>query len=141
MATAGLPRRTEWNIKEFLIEELRKLGINVEIELSFPTMRGRKQPDAVLKNGGEYYLETELGPQTKLIDGLLQSQEYVKTLGGTGAFAVLFPEELRKPMPRELLETLVRTQKYTAVATFSERDPRTPQRFEGTQRSCRVDNS
>jgi len=134
MTAFGLPRRTELNIKEFLIEELRKHGISVEIELSFPTLRGRKQPDAVLKNGGEYYLETELGPQTKLIDGLLQSQEYVKALGGTGAFVVLFPEELRKPMPKELLEGLIRTQKYAAVATFSERDPRTPQRFEGNLR-------
>jgi len=127
-----LPRRTEWNIKEFLIEELRKKSIKVETELSFPLVKGRKQPDAVLKNGGEYYLETELGPQTKLIDGLLQSQDYVKTLQGIGGFAVLFPDELRKPMPREVLEKIIRTQKYQAVATFSEKDPRTPQRFEGT---------
>jgi len=131
MQTPRLPRRTELTIKEFLIEELRKEGVNTEVEMSFPTLKGRKQPDAVLKDGGEYYLETELGQQTKLIDGLLQSQDYVKTLGGVGAFAVLFPEHLRKPMPRELLEKLVRTQKHVAVATFSEKDPRTPQRFEG----------
>ena len=132
MSGSRLPRRTELNIKEYLVEELRKQGVKVEIELSFPTLHGRKQPDAVLQDGGQYYLETELGPQTKLIDGLLQSQDYVKTLQGTGAFTVLFPDELRKPMPLDVLQKLVRSRKMLAVATFSERDPRTPQRLEGT---------
>jgi methylase of polypeptide subunit release factors len=132
MSRTRLPRRTELNITEVLVEELRKRGINLEIELSYPVLKGRKQPDAVLKDGGEYYLETELGPQTKLIDGLLQGQDYVKTLQGTGAFVVLFPDEWRRPMPREVLEKLVQAQKCSAVATFSDKDPRTPQRFEGT---------
>ncbi|MDG6921408.1 MAG: SAM-dependent DNA methyltransferase [Nitrososphaerota archaeon] len=104
----------------------------VETELSYHTLQGRKQPDALLKDGGEYFLEAELGPEAKLLDGLLQAQDYVKTLGGLGGFAVLFPEELRKPMPLRVFEKVLPKAKLLAIATFAERDARLPAKIEGT---------
>jgi len=127
----AVPRRTEMTIKDLLLEELRKLGVRTESEVSYPSLSGRKQPDALLQNGGEYFLETKLGPETKLIDGMLQGQEYVKLLKGKGSFAVVFPEELRKPMPRNVLDRLIQKARILSIATFSDEDPRTPQKFEG----------
>lgn len=126
MTLVGLPRRTELNIKEYLIEELKKTKLKVETELSFPTLSGRSQPDAEIRDGGTYYLEAELGKPRKLMDGLLQSYEYLRTLKGRGAFTVLFPEKLRKPMPKEVFIKLLNKEKIMSIAIFSEDDIRTP---------------
>jgi hypothetical protein len=127
----ALPHRTEIGVKEALVELLRKRLV-VETELSYHTLQGRKQPDALLKDGGEYFLEAELGPEAKLLDGLLQAQDYVKSLGGLGGFAVLFPEKLRKPMPLRVFEKVLPEARILAIATFAERDARLPSKFEGT---------
>ncbi|MDG7011593.1 MAG: SAM-dependent DNA methyltransferase [Nitrososphaerota archaeon] len=131
VGSVALPHRTEIGVKEALIELLRKRLV-VETELSYHTLEGRKQPDALLRDGGEYFLEAELGPEAKLLDGLLQAQDYVKTLGGLGGFAVLFPNELRKPMPLRVFEQVLPKARILAVATFAEKDARLPSKFEGT---------
>lgn len=73
-----------------------------------------------------------MGPEAKLIDGLLQAQDYIKTLNGVGGFAVLFPNELRKPMPKRVYDKVLAQAKIVAVATFAERDPRPPGKIEGS---------
>jgi len=56
------------------------------------------KPDILLKNGAPYVVETKLGAETKLLEAMVKLYDYSKYVTeAKGAFAVLFPQELRQP--------------------------------------------
>jgi len=65
---------------------------------------GCSAPDMLLKNGAQYVVETKLGAETKLLDAMVRLYDYQKYVTeAKGAFAVLFPEELRRPWPPDVI--------------------------------------
>lgn len=69
----GLPKPTEMTVRRLLLKELEKRGVKVTPEVSYSTPVGRMMPDAVLRNGGDYVVETKLGAEAKLFDALIKS--------------------------------------------------------------------
>ena len=122
----SVERPTEATYVPFLLEELGKRGVRVDPQVSYVVIDGsRQQPDAKFLNGGIFYLEAELGPRTKLFDGLKQAYDYRKYLSADGAFAVLFPEDLRQSLPHEAMRKLAYSlDSYAATAIFADHDPR-----------------
>ncbi|MFQ6086460.1 MAG: class I SAM-dependent DNA methyltransferase [Candidatus Bathyarchaeia archaeon] len=128
----GVPRATEWTIRDLLQEELRKRGVKVVPEVSIATPVGRLMPDMVLKNGAEYVVETKLGTVADLLNAVIKLGDYKKYSGAKGAFAVLFPEQLRRPWDPEMLRSIALdpSLKYTVTYTFD--DFRPSGSFEGS---------
>jgi len=100
----GVPKPTEMTVRSLLLRELEKRGVKITPEVSFVTPVGRMMPDMVLRNGGDYVVETKLGAETKLFDALIRLYDYSKYTEAKGAFAILFPEELRRPWPLKKLK-------------------------------------
>ena len=89
-------------------------------------------PDMLLKNGAQYVVETKLGAEAKLLDAMMKLYEYSKFVTeAKGAFAVLFPKELRRPWPHDVIVSLATSPKteYVVMAIF--KDLRPSQRFVG----------
>jgi len=126
-----VPKPTEMTVRALLQRELEKRGVKVTPELSFVTPVGRMMPDLVLRNSGDYVVETKLGAEAKLFDALIQLYDYSKYTEAKGAFAILFPEELRRPWPYEMLEKISADPKlsYKIAALF--KDLRPTQQFAG----------
>jgi len=127
----GVPKPTEMTVRALLQKELEKRGVKVTPELSFVTPVGRMMPDLVLRNSGDYVVETKLGAEAKLFDALIQLYDYSKYTESKGAFAILFPKELRRPWPYEMLEKISADPKlsYKVAALF--KDLRPTQQFAG----------
>jgi len=119
-------------VRDLLQEELRKKGVVVVPEFSVSTPVGLLKPDILLKNGAQYVVETKLGPETKLLEAIVKLYDYSKYVTeANGAFAVLFPEELRRPWPHEVWMRIAADPKlqYSVVAIF--KDLRPSQSFKG----------
>jgi len=128
----GVSRPTEMTIRDLLQEELRKRGVTVVPEFSVSTPVGRLAPDMLLKNGAQYVVETKLGAETKLLDAMVRLYDYSKYVTeAKGAFAVLFPAELRQPWSHEVILNIARNPKteYGVTAIFKDLRPST--RFAG----------
>jgi len=126
-------KATELTVQDLFQEELRKRGVKVASQVSFETPVGRMQPDIVLRNGAQYVVETKLGAETKLLDAMVQLYDYSKYVPESkGAFAVLFPAELRRPWPQEVIERIALDPKtqYNAIAIFKDFRPSQP--FKGS---------
>lgn len=118
-------------IRNFLLKELEKRGVKVSTEMSYTTPIGRLMPDMLLYNGAQYVVETKLGAEAKLLDAMVRLYDYSKYTQTKGAFAVLFPKELRQPWNVEVLEKIVKDPKLEYVATAIFKDLRPSQRFVG----------
>jgi type I restriction-modification system DNA methylase subunit len=118
-------------VRSFLQKELEKRAVKVETERSYTTPIGRLVPDLLLRNGAQYVVETKLGAEAKLLDAMVRLHDYSKYTDAKGAFAILFPEELRRPWPVEMLEKIAIDPKlkYIAIAIF--KDFRPSSRYEG----------
>ena len=128
----GVPRPTEMTVRDLLQEELRKRGVTVIPEFSVLTPTGRLMPDMLLKNGVPYVVETKLGTEAKLLDALMKLYEYSTFVTeAKGAFAVLFPEELRKSWPHDAIMSIAMSPKTEYVVTAIFKDLRPSQRFAG----------
>ncbi len=127
----GVPKPTEMTIRNFLLKELEKRGVKVATEISYTTPIGRLMPDMLLRNGAQYVVETKLGAEAKLLDAMVRLYDYSKYTEAKGAFAVLFPKELRQPWNIEILEKIARDSKLEYVATAIFKDLRPSQRFAG----------
>ena len=129
----GLGRPTEMSLRDLLIEELKRRGVVVVPEVSFRTVDGRRlMPDLVLKNGAEYVVETKLGAETKLLDAMVQLYDYSKhVVEAKGAFAVLFPAELRRPWPSDVIMSIARDAKTEISCIGIFKDLRPSQPFKG----------
>jgi type I restriction-modification system DNA methylase subunit len=130
----AVERPTEATYVPFLLEELKSRNVKIDLQLSYVLIDGvRQQPDAKFLNGGTYYLEAELGPKNKLYDGLVQAYNYRKALKAKGAFAVVFPDQLRRSLPHDAMRELVYSlDSYVATAIFEDADPRPTLSFDGT---------
>jgi type I restriction-modification system DNA methylase subunit len=122
---------TEMTIRNFLLKELEKRGVKVNTEISYTTPIGRLMPDMLLHNGAQYVVETKLGLEAKLLDAMVRLYDYSKHTPVKGAFAVLFPQELRQPWNIEILEKIAGDPKLEYVATAVFKDLRPSQRFAG----------
>ena len=127
----GIPKPTEMTIRNFLLKELEKRGVKVNTEISYTTPIGRLMPDMLLYNGAQYVVETKLGAEAKLLDAMVRLYDYSKYTQTKGAFAVLFPKELRQPWAIEILEKIAKDPKLEYVATAIFKDLRPSQRFTG----------
>jgi len=129
----GVPKPTEMTIRDLLQEELRKRGVTVVPEFSVSTPDGRSlKPDILLKNGAPYVVETKLGAETKLLEAMVKLYDYSKYVTeAKGAFAVLFPQELRQPWSDEVILNLAKSPKTEYVVTAIFKDLRPSQRFAG----------
>lgn len=128
----SLPTYTENTIRNLLLKELRKRGVKAATEVTYKTPVGIMKPDAFLQDGGNYIVETKLGPEAKLFDALTQLYDYTKYIEAVGGFAILLPKELRRPVPVEWLEHMAMSPEYTYVVAGVFRDKRASQRFEGS---------
>ena len=122
---------TEMTIRNFLSKELEKRTVKVSTEWSYTTPIGRLVPDMLLMNGAQYVVETKLGAAAKLLDAMVRLYDYSKYTDAKGAFAILFPEELRHPWPVEMLEKIALDPKLKYVTTAIFKDFRASSRFEG----------
>ena len=127
----GVPKPTEMTIRNFLLKELEKRGVKVSTEMSYTTPIGRLMPDMLLRDGAQYVVETKLGAEAKLLDAMVRLYDYSKYTAAKGAFAVLFPKELRQPWNIEILEKIAKDPKLEYVATATFKDLRPSQRFAG----------
>jgi hypothetical protein len=85
----------------------------------------------ILRNGAQYVVETKLGAETKLLDAIVRLYDYSKYTDAKGAFAILFPEELRRPWNIELLEQIAVDPKLKYITTAIFKDFRPSSRFVG----------
>lgn len=122
---------TEMTVRSFLQKELEKRAVKVETERSYTTPIGRLVPDLLLRNGAQYVVETKLGAEAKLLDAIVRLYDYSKYTDAKGAFAILFPEELRRPWPAEMLEKIAIDPKLKYIATAIFKDFRPSSRCEG----------
>jgi hypothetical protein len=128
----GVSKPTEMTIRDLLQEELRKRGVTVVPEFSVSTPVGLLKPDILLKNGAQYVVETKLGPETKLLEAMVKLYDYSKYVTeAKGAFAVLFPEELRRPWPPEVWMRIAVDPKLQCSVVAIFKDLRPSQPFKG----------
>ncbi len=128
----GVSKPTEMTIRDLLQEELRKRGVTVVPEFSVSTPVGLLKPDILLKNGAQYVVETKLGPETKLLEAMVKLYDYSKYVTeAKGAFAVLFPEELRRPWPHEVWMRIAADPKLQCSVVAIFKDLRPSQPFKG----------
>ncbi|MEM3840157.1 MAG: DNA methyltransferase [Candidatus Bathyarchaeia archaeon] len=122
------------SLRDLLVEELKRRGVRVVPEVSFRTVDGRRLvPDLVLHDGAQYVVETKLGAETKLLDAMVQLYDYSKHVGeAKGAFAVLFPEELRRPWPADVILSIARDPKTQISVVGIFKDLRPSQQFRGS---------
>jgi len=128
----GVPKPTEMTIRDLLQEELKKRGVTVIPEFTVSTPAGLLKPDILLKNGAPYVVETKLGAETKLLEAMVKLYDYSKYVTeAKGAFAVLFPSELRQPWSHDVILNIARNPKteYVVMAIFKDLRPST--RFAG----------
>jgi len=127
--SSSLP--TEMTVRNFLIKALEKRAVKVQTEWSYSTPIGRLMPDLRLLNGAEYVVETKLGSESKLLEAMVKLYDYSKYTEAKGAFAVLFPEQLRRPWGLETLATIAADPKLKYVVTAIFKDHRPSSRYEG----------
>jgi tRNA1(Val) A37 N6-methylase TrmN6 len=122
-----IPKPTEDTVTNLLVKELEKYGVKAESFPSISTPSGVRKPDIWCSNGGAYTVEAKF-KESDLIDAVAKIQnEYIRwfdVLGIKGGFAVLYPEELTKPMPSEVLMKLAYRAKFKVVAIFPPKDVR-----------------
>jgi len=130
----SIPIPGETGIRNLLLKNLEKnKKIKTLTEVQYHTRIGLLKPDAFIQNGSKFIMETKLGPQPKLIDAITQLYDYLKYIENIqGGFAILLPEELRRPVPLEWLEHIAKDPKtkFTAMAIFQ--DNRNTQKFNGS---------
>lgn len=130
----SLGKPTEMTLRDLLIEELKRRGVVVVPEVSFRTIDGRRLvPDLLLRDSAEYVVETKLGAETKLLDAMVQLYDYGKHVTeAKGAFAVLFPAELRRPWPSDVIESIAKDSKTQISCIGIFKDLRPSQPFKGS---------
>ncbi|MFH7835871.1 MAG: N-6 DNA methylase [Candidatus Aenigmatarchaeota archaeon] len=122
-----IPKATENTITSLLKEELEKFGVKAEAFISISTPIGRREADLLCKNAGIYILEAKFTEDTllnaiaKIQNDYLKFYEFLNIKGG---FALLYPEELKKPMPIETIKSLIHKLKFKVVLIFPPKDTR-----------------
>lgn len=122
-----VPKATENTITSHLKEELEKLNIRAEPFVNISTPDGRREVDLYVKNSGVYLCEAKF-TERELINALEKIQNnylrWRRYLGINGCFSILYPEELAKPMPIEVLRDVIKETKFRLVEVFPPEDTR-----------------
>lgn len=123
----GIPKPTENTVTTFLKDELEKFGVKTLPFASIRTPVGRREVDLLCKNTGIYPIEAKFTESELLIAISKIQNDYLKyhrELGIKGGFAVLYPNELSKPIPIETLQKMLKTLKFKVVLIFLPEDMR-----------------
>ena len=107
-----IPKPTEDTVTNLLAEELENCGVRVEVFPVISTPGGVRKPDIWCVNAGAYPVEAKFR-ERDLTNAIAKVQnDYLKwydVLGVKGGFAILYPEELVKPMSHEAINKLAKT--------------------------------
>ena len=87
----SISKPTELTLTAILKKQLEDIGLEVGTEWSFDTPLGRRQPDLLLQNGGNYVVQSKLGDEARTIDAIGQVYDGVRYGNVSGGFAVIFP--------------------------------------------------
>ena len=122
-----IPRGTENMITALLREELERRSVKAQAFVSLNTPAGRREVDIYCRDGGVYLIEAKFREADlwKAV-GKIQNDyiRYHRDLGINGGFAVLYPEELSRPLRPEEVRRLARELKFKMVTVFLPEDVR-----------------
>lgn len=122
-----IPKKTEDTITVMLKEELGKRGVRAEAFPEIKTPVSMRKPDLYCQNGGAYVVEAKF-KERDLWKAVAKIQndyiKYHRILGVSGGFAVLYPEELAKSLPIEVVQELAKTLNFKIVLIFLPEDTR-----------------
>jgi len=122
-----IPKSTEDTITVMLKEELERRGVRAEPFAEIRTPAGYRKPDLYCENGGVYIVEAKF-KERDLWKAVAKIQndyiKYHKVLNLNGGFAVLYPDELSKPLPRDVVKQLAMKLKFKMVMMFLPEDTR-----------------
>jgi len=122
-----IPKVTEDTVTNLLVRKLEKCGVKAETFPTIQTPGGVRKPDVWCVNAGTYPIEAKFR-EGDLINAIAKVQnDYLRwhdVLGIKGGFAILYPEQLAKPMRSDVLAKLVYKVKFKAVAMFPPKDTR-----------------
>jgi type I restriction-modification system DNA methylase subunit len=122
-----IPKTTEDTISVMLKDELEKRNVKAQVFAEIRTPVGYRKPDIYCQNGGTYVIEAKF-KERDLWKAVAKIQNdyirYSKLLNLNGGFAILYPEELSKPLPREVIQQLANTLKFKVVMMFLPEDKR-----------------
>lgn len=120
-------KSTENEITYYLAQILAKKVPKTYPFRTIETPNGRREVDIISENGGVYLLEAKY-TENELLEAIGKIQndylKYYKILGINGGFALLYPEELKKPMPPEKLKALLFKLEFLLVCQFPPEDKR-----------------
>lgn len=122
-----IPKPTEDTVTNLLTNELEKYRVKTETFPTISTPGGIRKPDVWCVNSGAYPIEAKF-KEGDLISAIAKVQnDYLKwyeVLGIKGGFAILYPEELSKPMHSDVLMKLAHEAEFKVVAMFPPKDTR-----------------
>jgi type I restriction-modification system DNA methylase subunit len=122
-----IPKATENTITSLVREKLEKLGVKAMAFVSIQTPEGRREVDLWCYDGGSYPIEAKFS-ETDLVEAIskiyndyLKHSSYLNIQGG---FALLLPEEFKKPMPLDRIRELISKLRFKLVCIFPPEDRR-----------------
>jgi hypothetical protein len=111
------------HIKQLWMKVLFLLSALLMVEKSFERQLRMSTKYAFLHlphNSPFFSFPLRFGVIAKLLDAIVRLHDYSRYTEAKGAFAVLFPEELRRPWTEEMLEEIAADPKLKYVATVIE---------------------
>jgi hypothetical protein len=122
-----IPKVTEDTISVMLRDELEKRNVSAQVFIEIRTPAGYRKPDVYCQNGGIYVIEAKF-KERDLWKAVAKIQNdyirYSRFLNLNGGFAILYPDELSKPLPREVIKQLAKTLKFKVIMMFLPEDKR-----------------
>jgi len=129
-----VPSPTEDTITALLAEELEKRGVKAQpfAKVRIPGV-GLRKPDIWCENAGAYPIEAKFS-EDELQEALSKIyHDYLPDPSVEGGFAIIYPRELSKPLPKGMIEELSKKLKFKLAPIFRPEDRRKGFRFiEGT---------
>jgi len=122
-----IPKKTEDTITVMLKDELTKRNVVVEAFPEIKTPVSFRKPDLYCQNGGAYVIEAKFKERDLWKAVAKVQNDYIKyhrVLGVSGGFAILYPEELAKPLPIEVIQKLATKLTFKIVMIFLPDDTR-----------------
>jgi hypothetical protein len=120
-------KSTENEVTSYLVQILSKKIPKLYPFRRILTPNGEREVDFIAENGGTYLLEAKY-TEDELLNAIAKVQndylKHYKILGIKGGFALLYPEELKKPMPPEKLKALLPKVKFLLICQFTPEDKR-----------------
>lgn len=122
-----IPKPTENTITSLLKEELETLGVKALPFILINTPVGNREVDLWCYNSGKYPLEAKFTERELMMAVSKVYNDYIrwhKFLSVDGGFALLYPEELREPMPLDRVKELAYKLRFKLVCIFPPEDKR-----------------